>query len=179
MPKTSCKQEPPSGRPLTILLWLSIITGWLVSIFSVIEEMCLATACRDTASFTIFGLNLGWFGIAYFTLILILLKLRKKLYLLDWALYAMVFSGVGSEFRLLWIQKYIIGSWCPLCVTICSALFVAAIILLVEKALAVEAETTGSLQSGGKSQIIWWVAFLLTMAATGLAIAIIGVQALT
>lgn len=162
------------ARPLTILLWLSVITAWLVSIFSVIEEMCLATACRDTASFTIFGIGLGWFGIAYFTLILILLWLRKKLYPLNWLLYAMVFSGIGSELRLLWIQKYIIGSWCHLCVTICFALFVAAIILLIEKT-----EASGSLHHTGKSQILWWIAFLLTMTAAGLAIAVVGVQALT
>jgi len=167
------------ARPLTILLWLSVITGWLVSIFSVIEEMCLATACRDTASFTIFGLGLGWFGIAYFTLILVLLKMRKKLYLLEWPLYAMVFSGVGSEFRLLWIQKYIIGSWCPLCVTICFALFVAAIILLIEKVLVEKGETAGSLRSGGKSPLFRWIALIVTMTAAGLAIAIVGVQALT
>ena len=165
------------SRPLTILLWLSIITAWLVSIFSVVEEMCLATACRDTASFTIFGLGLGWFGIAYFTMILILLWLRKKLYLLDWLLYAMVFSGVGSEFRLLWIQKYIIGSWCPLCVTICFALFVAAIILLTENVL-IQKRGTASLKSGGKSPFYWWIAFVLTMAAAGLAVATVGVRAL-
>jgi hypothetical protein len=160
-------------RVLSILLWLAVFTGWLVSIFSVIQEMCMVTACRDTAIFTIFGVNMGWFGIAYFSLILLLLWLRKKVCWLDWALSAMVFAGIGSEFRLLWIQKYIIGGWCPLCVTICCALFIAAMLLVAEKV-----QGRGAAQSR-KNYIYGWMAFVVTMIATGLVIAIIGVQALT
>jgi hypothetical protein len=161
------------NRVLSILLWIALSTGLAVSIFTVIEELCLATACRDTASFTFFGLNMGFLGIAYFSLILILLWQRKSVHLLDWALAAVVFSGAGAEFRLLWIQKYIIGSWCPLCVTICCSLFIAAILLIIEKI-----RVTGSAQ--GRSKIlIGWVAFLVTMMATGLLISIVGVKALT
>ena len=160
-------------RAISILLWIAVATAWLVSIFSVIEELCLASACRDTASFTIFGANMGWFGIAYFSLILILLWLRKKVCWLDQALAAMVFAGIGAEFRLLWIQKYIIGSWCPLCVTICCALFFAALLLVIEKL-----QGTGPVPASGKS-LLGWLSFVLTMIAAGLAIAIVGVQALT
>ena len=160
-------------RARSILLWVAISTGWLVSIFSVIEELCLATACRDTASFTIFGANMGWFGIAYFSLLLILLWLRKSVYRLDQVLAAMVFAGLGAELRLLWIQKYVIGSWCPLCVTICCALFIAAMLLVVERL-----KGTGSVHGSGKS-LLGWMAFVVAMIATGLAVAIVGVQALT
>ena len=75
-------------RTLSILLWIAVFTGWLVSILSVIDEMCLASACRDTAGFTVFGLNMGWFGIAYFSLILVLLWLRNKGNLWAWSLAA-------------------------------------------------------------------------------------------
>ena len=160
-------------RARSILLWVAISTGWLVSIFSVIEELCLATACRDTASFTIFGANMGWFGIAYFSLLLILLWLRKSVYRLDQVLAAMVFAGLGAELRLLWIQKYVIGSWCPLCVTICCALFIAAMLLVVERL-----KGTGSVHGSGKS-LLGWMAFVVAMIATGLAVAIVGVKALT
>jgi hypothetical protein len=160
-------------RTLSILLWLAVATGLAVSIFTLIEELCLATACSDAASFTFFGVGIGWFGIAYFSLILLLLWLRQKAYLLNLAFVAMVFSGIGAELRLLWIQKYIIGSWCPLCVTICCALFFAAMLLLIEK---VKDAQLG--RSGGKG-LLGWFAFVIAMMAIGLTIAVVGVKALT
>lgn len=177
MNKTTGSQDVPicSGnrRALSLLLWIAITAGWLVSIFSVIEEMCLATACRDTAAFTVFGFNMGLFGIAYFSLILIVMWLRKKDCRLDWVFSALLFSGIGAELRLLWIQKYVIGSWCPLCVTICCALFIAALLLLIEKV-----KEAGSVHGRGKS-LLGWIAFVVTMITTGLAIAIFGVKALS
>lgn len=159
-------------RIMSILLWLSLSTGWLVSIFSVIEELCLATACSDAASFTFFGIGMGWFGIAYFSTILLVLWLRKKVCLLQWALAAMVYSGIGAELRLLWIQKYVIGGWCPLCVTICCALIVAGILLLIENV-----QDAGSGEGRGKS-LLGRLAFMAAMAAIGLAVAVAGVKAL-
>lgn len=177
MCKASGRQDVPRStgnrRLVSILLWLAVSTGWLVSIFSVIEEMCLATACRDTAGYTIFGVTMGWIGVAYFSLILIFLWLRNMVYWLDWVLAALVFAGIGAELRLLWIQKYVIGGWCPLCITICSALFIAAMILVIEKI-----QVTGSGEGRGKS-LLRWMAFMVTMIVTGLAIALDGVQALT
>lgn len=173
---TSGIQEMPhnagtgSPRIFSILLWLAVATGWLVSTFSVIQEMCMVSACRDTASFTIFGFNMGWFGIAYFSLLLLVLWLRKKDCRLEWALSALVFLGIGAELRLLWIQKYVIGGWCPLCVTICCALFVAATLLAIEKLRAAG--------QGGIRMLLIWLALALAMSATGLVIAVVGVKAL-
>jgi hypothetical protein len=162
-----------SSKLLTVLLWLAVSTGWTVSIFSVIEEMCLATACSDAASFTLFGVGLGPFGIAYFSGILLLLWLRKKVYWSSWLLAAVVFSGIGAELRLLWIQKYIIGSWCPLCVTICAALSCTAVLLVVE---IIRFTRAGQ---GRAKILVSWFALVTIMAAIGLAVALIGVKALT
>jgi hypothetical protein len=104
---------------------------------------------------------------------LLLLWLRQKYFLLNWVVAAMVFSGVGSEFRLLWIQKYIIGGWCPLCVSICCALFIAAILLLIEKV-----QEAGSGADRGKNLLVSLV-FVVAMIAIGLSIAVVGVKALT
>lgn len=161
-----------SRRAVSILLWLAVFAGWAVSIFTVVEELCLATACRDTAGFTLFGVGMGWFGIAYFTLILLLLWRRQKYYLLNLAVAAMIFSGIGAEFRLLWIQKYVIGGWCPLCVTICCALFCAATLLLIENVQGV-----GS--GEGRVSLLGWLAFVTAMSAIGLAIAVAGIKTFT
>ncbi len=177
MSNVSGKEDVPINtgyrRLLSMLLWLAVATGLAVTICSLVEEMCLATACSDAASFTFFGVAIGWVGIVYFSLILLLLWLRKKVPVLNWAVAATVFSGLGAELRLLWIQKYIIGSWCPLCVTICCALFFAAMVLLFENVLDAQ-----SGQGGGKS-LLGWLAFVIALMAIGLAIAVAGVKALT
>ncbi len=159
-------------RTISALLWLAIAIGWLVSTFSVLQEMCLTTACRDTAGFTVLGINMGWFGIIYFTLLLLILWQRKRHIRLNWALAAMVFTGVGAELRLLWIQKYVIGGWCPLCVSICCALFCAAILLLLEKIRGDEPDITD------KKNLLRWVVLMAVMIASGLVIAILGVKTL-
>lgn len=176
MPKTSEEQQMPASagaRSISVLLWIALSICWGVSVFTVIEEMCLATACSDTAAFTFFGLGMGWFGIAYFSMILILLWQRKTRSWLDLPLSAMVFSGIGAELRLLWIQKYIIGSWCPLCVSICISLFAAAILLLIEKVWGAEDKRLHGRGFAG------WLAFVLAMAAAGLTIAMLGIRELT
>ena len=159
-------------RTISTLLWCTIAIGWLVSIFSVLQEMCLTTACRDTAGFTILGINMGWFGIIYFGFLLLILWQRKMNIWLGWVLAATVFTGVGAEFRLLWIQKYVIGGWCPLCVSICCALFCAAILLLLEKRQEAEPDVTG------KKSLLRWVVLMAVMIASGLVVAILGVKAL-
>jgi len=176
MQKADVGQAVPfrvGDRVLSIMLWLAVSAGWLVSTFSVIQEMCMVSACRDTASFTIFGFNMGWFGIAYFSLILIVQWLRKMDSRLDWVFSALLFCGIGAELRLLWIQKYVIGGWCPLCVTICCALLCAALLLLVEKVRG-----AGATGQGGLQGLIGWLALVVAMSAIGLTVAVTGVKAL-
>ncbi len=165
-----CKGD---SRIVSLLLWLSLTTGFAVSVFTVVEELCLATACKDTASFAFFGVGMGWFGIAYFSLILTLLWLRKKFHQLDLVLAAMVYSGIGAEVRLLWIQKFVIGSWCPLCVTIFFALLLAAALLLIEKV-----QYVGSGRGRRGKSLLGWLTFVMAMTAIGLAIAVAGVKSL-
>ena len=174
---------PPEGENIptrqtrtivAVLLWIAVSMGWLVSVFAVVEELCLAAACRDSASFTFFGVHMGWLGIAYFSLILLMLRFRNVPHLLARVPAAMLFAGAGAELRLLWIQKYVIGSWCPLCVTICCSLFAATMALLIENIQAAR-----QIQGGGKKGVSVWLLFAVAMFITGLVIAIVGVRALT
>lgn len=174
--KSDIQGEPVSrdaNRILSLLIWLSLSTCLAVSLFTVVEELCLATACRDTAAFTFFGIGMGWLGIAYFTLILVLFWRRKINPLLGWAVAALVFSGVGAEVRLLWIQKVIIGSWCPLCVTICCALCSAAALLLIEEVQGVRRDPAA------RDRFIRWMFFVVVMILTGLGCAVVGVKELS
>lgn len=160
-------------RLVTILLWLAVATGFAVSVASLIEELCMATACSDAASFVFFGIGMGVFGCLYFSSLLVMMFLRKRNNILVRMFEAMIFSGVGAEFRLLWIQKYIIGSWCPLCVTICCSLMLSAVFLCVEKA---QDQDEGARDAKGMAG---WLFFAAVMIASGFAVAFAGVQALS
>ncbi|MBK5276557.1 MAG: vitamin K epoxide reductase family protein [Desulfuromonadales bacterium] len=154
-----------SGRLLAILLWISLVSGCVIAVLSLIEEICLAQACRDTLSFTFFGFSLGWVGVAYFGLILMVLALRNRFTPMRLLLSALVFSGIGTEFRLLWIQKFIIGAWCPFCVSIACTLFVAATLLILENL-----QLSRSREQSGKC-FLTWLALMLPMTGIGFVVA--------
>lgn len=161
-----------TGRLLTILLWISLIAGCGIAVLSLIEEICLARACRDTLSFTFFGIGLGWVGIAYFAALLAVLALRRRLPLLELLLAALVFAGVGAEFRLLWIQKFIIGAWCPFCVSIAVTVFTAAILLVLDT-LRVARTKAQSVKF-----FIGWLGVMLPVSALGLSVAYLFIRQL-
>lgn len=160
------------GRLLKILLWLSLSAGLLIAIASLIEEICMVQACRDTLSFTLFGIGLGWIGVAYFVLLLTVLALRGRFPFLSLLLDALVFTGIGTEFRLLWIQKFIIGAWCPFCVSIACALFAAALLLILENRRVSQSQVRS-----GKSFSVW-LALMLSMTGLGLAVAYLFIRQL-
>ncbi|CAH2031994.1 vitamin K epoxide reductase family protein [Trichlorobacter ammonificans] len=161
------------GRWLRALLLLAALTGLAVSIFIVIEEFCLVKACRDTAAFSFFGLNMGILGILYFCAVTALLLLRSRWSRLDQLLTAAVFSGVGGEIRLIWIQKYVIGSWCPLCVTVGISLGTVAALLIAERLLSTPAT------DGRPGFSVRWLFMVLALLAIGLAVATAGVREFT
>jgi hypothetical protein len=153
-------------------VWLCLAVAWAVSVFTVIEEFCMVKACRDTAAFTVFGMNMGIFGIIYFS---VLLTLRWNMQRSPWIeriMFAAVFAGFGAELRLLWIQKIVIGSWCPLCVTICIALVSAALAMMAGKFREMAVKES---QSDFTRE---WVLIAVIMALVGFFVALAGVRAI-
>lgn len=166
--RIACREQG-LGRGGRALLLLAALTGLAVSLFIVIEEFCLVKACRDTAAFSFFGLNMGMLGIAYFVLITALLLLRRRYCRLDPLLTVAVFSGLGGEARLVWIQKYVIGAWCPLCVTVGISLGVVALLLIIEKLMDLAGD-------GRWRPFLAWLLPVLVLAAVGFAVASVGVR---
>lgn len=164
---------PAGTRIARALTWLCLVAAWLVAVFTVIEEFCMVKACRDTAAFTIFGFNMGIFGVVFFSLLLLARYFERRYAVAEWFLVAGVSAGVGGELRLLWIQKYIIGAWCPLCVSICIALVSGALFLSIEKLM--ESRTGGM----ARGHLTGLAAAAVVSALIGLGVAYVGVKALT
>lgn len=89
-------------------------------------------ACSETAKYNIFGLNFALFGLVFFTVVLLSLALRNRLPLAGFVLPLMLFGAAGAELHFIWLQKYEIGKWCPICLTIAAMVYLGCGVLLYE-----------------------------------------------
>jgi len=101
-------------------IWLAVVAGIILSIVSVMK---ICSACSETAAFTVFGMDFGWFGVAYFVVLTLFVALRNRSVWADRLVLILLFAAAGAESRFIWIQKYDIGHWCPLCLGIAAAVF--------------------------------------------------------
>lgn len=110
-------------------LWLAAAAGVILSIVSVLK---VCSACSETAAFSIFGMNFGWFGVAYFVVLVVLVAMRNRSVWADRLVIILLFAAVGAESRFIWLQKYDIGQWCPICLGIAAAVFLGCVAKLYE-----------------------------------------------
>lgn len=151
----------------SILYWVAVLAGLGLSITS---HFKICSACSATANFSIFGMEFGWFGIAFFAVLSVASAARFRFAAVDWLVSLMVFSAAGAEARFIWLQKYVIGQWCPICLGIAAAVFCAAAAILYEKCPR-SGHDGGKMKTLAKQLSVLSLAFVL-----GLVAAILGVS---
>lgn len=166
--RTEATAKISMGHLTAISLWFAVTAGLVLSVMSALH-IC-SEACSETAKFTIFGVDFGWFGVAFFCVYLLILGLRNRSVWADRCFSAFTFACVGAELRFIWIQKFIIGTWCPICLSIAAAVFTAAAIVAVEKHISSRA--TG----GNMKNFLKFLATTAVMVAIGAAAAFVGVE---
>lgn len=106
----------------------ALFCAWGLAILSWME-LC-SQACAEGHSYRLFGLTFESIGLTIFPLALGFHLLTRKFpsltLLTGWMLCAML----GAEVVFIYVQKYKIGSWCPVCLSIAAALTVAALAYL-------------------------------------------------
>jgi protein-disulfide isomerase len=107
-----------------VIIWLATLAGLGLSVVSLLK---ICSACSETANYRVFGMDFGWFGIAYFVVLTIIVALRQRFTWFGWCAALLFFASAGAESRFIWIQKYEIGQWCPICLSLAAAVFVACI----------------------------------------------------
>lgn len=155
------------GLP-SIIVWLASIAGLVLSIMSALN-VC-NSACTEAAQYTIFGLDFGWFGVLYFSVLLGVLVLQRRF---AWAGYVgttLIFAATGAELRLIWLQKYVIGRWCPLCLTIAATIYVMALMVLLNRRAVMQTRRNG-VKANAKQIMVMTIAL-----AIGLTGAVLGVR---
>ena len=130
-PMLTVGQSDKSGRlpvPTETILWLGSIAGLVVSVMSALN-IC-NTACSEAALYTFLGLNIGWFGVIFFSTFIGTLALLHRFVWAERIFTLLVFAAAGAEVRFIWLQKYVIGRWCPLCLTIAALIYLMVIVLM-------------------------------------------------
>jgi len=124
------KQRHPLPYYLTALF---IIAALLLSIFSLMH-LCTG-ACEAEKNYRLFNLPFEFVGIPFFIALL-------ALHCFGWSHGGLtrlkengIAAALGAELVFIAVQKFRVGSWCPLCLTIAAAIAAAAIALFWERQL--------------------------------------------
>jgi len=94
------------GLGLTIMSWLQICTE----------------ACAEVHFYKYFGFDFELLGLIYFVLALILHVFSAQVNWLAYIVGLMIAGGIGSEINFILVQYYVIGQWCPVCLTIAAVI---------------------------------------------------------
>lgn len=110
---------------LYILAFLAILTGFILSVASLLN-MCVKE-CSNTHNWRLFGMPFEYTGILFFLPLLAFHLLSIQYRIFSFLAGLMLAAGLGAEVKFIEIQKYDIGSWCPLCLSIAACIFCAAL----------------------------------------------------
>jgi thiol-disulfide isomerase/thioredoxin len=101
---------------LFLLSGVAIIAGLLLTLLS-LWSVC-TEACIESHKYRIFGMPFEIFGLVYFSLLILTYAFTKNSSLMAWATGLLLAAGFGAEVMFILIQKYTMGGWCPLCLSI-------------------------------------------------------------
>ena len=94
-------------------------------------EVC-TTACGEGHKYRLFGYQFEVLGMAFFVAALLVYAASFFWVSMGWLLRAMVFGALGAEIYFLYVQKFLIAQWCPLCLAIASTVGTIAVIFVVQ-----------------------------------------------
>ena len=155
--------------------WIAgpLAAGWILSAMSWLG-IC-SGGCEETHLYRLFGIPLSPLGVVFFTLCGLAFLTRNRFRISGFSIPLLLSGALGSEFVLVWIQKFVIGKWCPLCVGIAFFVATACVLIALERlpgiAIRIRGEERNLVmkQLAGKTALILF-AFLagVGISATGL-----------
>ena len=153
--------------------WIAVpfAAAWILSAMSLLG-VC-SDGCEETHLYRIFGFPLSPFGLGFFTLCGLAFLTRNRFRISGFLIPVLLSAALGSEFVLVWIQKYVIGRWCPLCVGIAISVVTACVLIALERLPGVAIRIRGGERNlvmkrlAGKTALILF-AFLAGMGVTAM-----------
>lgn len=120
------------GRSFKWNFWLINLALVICLLLSVLSwfELCVQH-CSANQDFRLFGMPFAIVGITFFAVCLSLHCLSNRYLYLSRFVGWLIASALGAEIMFIIIQKYQIGHWCPVCLSIAFSLATAGLILLI------------------------------------------------
>lgn len=104
---------------------IAILAALVLSIISWLE-IC-SIECTEVHFYRYFGMKFEYMGLLFFVPLLILHVFSRWHPALSTYVGLMLAGAVGSEAYFILVQKYKIGSWCPVCLSIATCVGIAAL----------------------------------------------------
>lgn len=103
-----------AGIILSALAWMNICTE----------------ACAAGHKYRLFGFAFEPIGITFFCLTTAIFAFSHKYPALRFPVGILIFGAVGAEMMFTYAQKYIIGHWCPICLSIALTVLIAFLLFI-------------------------------------------------
>ncbi|MEM1283179.1 MAG: thioredoxin domain-containing protein [Chlamydiota bacterium] len=154
---------------LYLIAGLALTGGLILTIISLME-LC-TSACVEGHKYRLFHLKFEHFGLVFFGVSILLHLISWKVPLFTTLNGYVIAGAVGGELSFIYLQKYIIGHWCPVCLGIATTVFIAALAYVFNamiKAKQIDDKKT-------KGALMKHSAFSILTIIIGFAVALFGV----
>jgi uncharacterized membrane protein len=154
-------------------VWIAVplAAAWILSVLSWLG-IC-SDGCEETHLYRFFGIPLSPLGVGFFTLCGIAFLTRNRFRFSGFLIPLLLSGALGSEFVLVWMQKFVIGKWCPLCLGVALSVGTACVLIALERLPGVAIRIRGGERNlemkrlAGKTALILF-AFLAGMGMTAM-----------
>lgn len=132
MNDTNSTPSKTTTKPLYpfVLIALALFVGLILSFISGLG-LCSET-CGEAHNYRFYGYPFEPFGWVFFSTALTLHFLSLKYPSITFYVSLLLGAGVGAEIIFVLIQKYQIGHWCPVCLSIAACVSLAALISFIQ-----------------------------------------------
>ena len=156
--------------------WIALpfAAAWILSVMSWLG-IC-SDGCEETHLYRIFGFPLSPLGVGYFTLCGLAFLTRNRFRFSGFLIPVLLSGALGSEFVLVWFQKYVIGRWCPLCVGIALSVAIACVLIALERLPGVAARIRGGERNLEMKRLAGKTALILFVLLAGMGVTAMGLS---
>ena len=156
--------------------WFAVpfAAAWILSAMSWLG-IC-SDGCEETHLYRLFGIPLSPLGVGYFTICGLAFLTRNRFRFSGFLIPVLLSGALGSEFVLVWMQKYVIGRWCPLCVGVALSVATACVLIALERLPGVAIQIRGGERNLVMKRLAGKTAFVLFAFLAGMGMTAMGLS---